>query len=60
MDRALADRRIKRHRPLDRGGGGLKVAGELGEEGFQTALRLGGGSVNELKRILFRPPPKDD
>lgn len=35
-------------------------AGELGEEGFQTALRLGGGSVNELKRILFRPPPKDD
>jgi len=35
-------------------------AGELGEEGFQTALRLGGGSVDELKRILFRPPPKDD
>ncbi len=35
-------------------------AGELGQEGFQTALRLGGGSVNELKRILFRPPPKDD
>lgn len=35
-------------------------AAELGEEGFQTALRLGGGSVNELKRILFRPPPKDD
>ncbi|MGZ6705707.1 MAG: hypothetical protein ACXVFN_02020 [Solirubrobacteraceae bacterium] len=35
-------------------------AGELGNEGFQTALRLGGGSVSELKRILFRPPPKDD
>lgn len=35
-------------------------AGQLGEEGFQTALRLGGGSVRELKRILFRPPPKDD
>jgi len=35
-------------------------AGELGQEGFQTALRLGGGSVGELKRILFRPPPKDD
>ncbi len=35
-------------------------AGELGQEGFQTALRLGGGSVNELKRIIFRPPPKDD
>jgi hypothetical protein len=35
-------------------------AGELGEEGFQTALRLGGGSASEVKRILFRPPPRDD
>src|SRR3954452_24712500 len=35
-------------------------AGELGQEGFQTALRLGGGSVGELKRLVFRPAPKDD
>lgn len=35
-------------------------AGELGAEGFQTALRLGGGSVSELKKILFRPAPRDD
>jgi hypothetical protein len=35
-------------------------AGELGEEGFQTALRLGGGTVAELKKIVFRPPPADD
>ena len=35
-------------------------AGGLGEEGFQTALRLGGGTVAELKRIVFRPPPADD
>ncbi len=35
-------------------------AGELGEEGFQTALRLGGGSAAEVKRILFRPPPRED
>jgi predicted kinase len=35
-------------------------AGEMGNEGFQTALRLGGGSVAELKRIVFRPPPRDD
>ena len=35
-------------------------AGELGNEGFQTALRLGGGAVGELKRIVFRPPPRDD
>jgi len=35
-------------------------AGELGAEGFQTVLRLGGAAVSELKRIVFRPPPRDD
>jgi hypothetical protein len=35
-------------------------AGELGAEGFDTALRLGGDAVGELKRIVFRPAPKDD
>jgi hypothetical protein len=35
-------------------------AGELGNEGIQTALRLGGGSAAEVKRILFRPPPRED
>lgn len=35
-------------------------AGELGAEGFDTALRLGGASIGELKRIVFRPAPKDD
>lgn len=35
-------------------------AGDLGNEGFQTALRLGGGSAREVKRILFRPPPRED
>ncbi|MHB8240568.1 MAG: AAA family ATPase [Solirubrobacteraceae bacterium] len=34
--------------------------GELGNEGFQTALRLGGGTAIEVKRILFRPPPRED
>jgi len=34
--------------------------GELGAEGFHTALRLGGESASELKRIIFRPEPKDD
>jgi predicted kinase len=33
-------------------------AGELGNEGFQTALRLGGGSAEEVRRILFRSPPR--
>jgi hypothetical protein len=35
-------------------------AGELGLEGFQTALRLGGGAIAELKRIVFQPPPRED
>jgi hypothetical protein len=35
-------------------------AGELGNEGFQTALRLGGATIGELKRIVFRPAPRDD
>jgi hypothetical protein len=35
-------------------------AGELGVEGFQTALRLGGSTASELKRIVFRPPPRED
>jgi hypothetical protein len=35
-------------------------AGELGLEGFQTALRLGGHALDELKRIVFPPPPRED
>ena len=35
-------------------------AGELGSEGFQTVLRLGGNSLTELNRIVFRHPPRDD
>jgi len=36
------------------------VAGELGNEGIQTALRLSGGAVGEVKKIVFRPPPRDE
>jgi predicted kinase len=35
-------------------------AGELGQEGWHTALRLGGGTIAELKRLVFRPPPEDE
>jgi hypothetical protein len=35
-------------------------AGELGAEGFHTVLRLGGATISEVKRILFRTPPRDD
>ena len=35
-------------------------AGQLGADGFQTALRLGGASLSEFKRIVFQPPPRDE
>jgi predicted kinase len=35
-------------------------AGELGSEGYQTVLRLSGTSAAQVKRILFRPPPRDE
>ena len=35
-------------------------AGELGQEGFVTSLRLGGRTADELKRVVFAPPPADD
>lgn len=35
-------------------------AGELGAEGFHTSLRLGGGSAQDVKRIVFRPEQRDD
>jgi predicted kinase len=35
-------------------------AGELGLEGFQTSLRLGGQALADVKRIVFQPPPRDD
>jgi predicted kinase len=34
--------------------------GELGAEGFMTSLRLGGRAVDEVKKIVFAPPPADD
>jgi hypothetical protein len=41
----------------------LRVAldqGDLGQEGFMTSLRLGGRVIDELKKIIFAPPPSDD
>lgn len=35
-------------------------AGDLGAEGIQTALRLGGPAISDTKKIVFRPPPSDD
>jgi hypothetical protein len=36
------------------------TASELGQEGFQTSLRLAGTSIAELKRLDFQRPPRDD
>ena len=35
-------------------------AGDVGAEGFQTALRLGGNARSELKKVIFAPAPRDD
>lgn len=36
------------------------MAGGLGDEGFHTAIRLGGSSAAEVKKLVFRAPPRDD
>ena len=71
--RAAAARRRPRHLILLDGPGGSDedraalgdlrktlLAGRLGEEGFHTAIRLGGSAATEVKKLVFRSPPKDD
>ena len=36
------------------------TAGELGQEGFQTLLRLAGSTIGEVRRIEFQRPSRDD
>jgi hypothetical protein len=36
------------------------TAGELGQEGFQTSLRLAGSSIGEVKRFDFQRPSRED
>lgn len=59
LEAPRADVRDDEREPLDELRRALD-AGELGLEGFQTALRLGGNALSELKRIVFQPPPRDD
>jgi len=35
-------------------------AGELGAEGFHSSLRLSAEAQSELKRLVFRPEPRDE
>ncbi|HEX4732955.1 MAG TPA: hypothetical protein VH247_00975 [Thermoleophilaceae bacterium] len=36
------------------------TAGELGQEGFQTSLRLAGSTIGEVKRLDFQRPSRDE
>jgi hypothetical protein len=36
------------------------TAGELGQEGFQTSLRLAGSTIGDVKRLDFQRPSRDD
>jgi hypothetical protein len=36
------------------------TATELGQEGFQTSLRLAGSTIGEVKRLDFQRPSRDD
>src|SRR4051794_25370013 len=36
------------------------TAGELGQEGLQTSLRLAGSTIGEVKRLDFQRPARDD
>ncbi|HYZ29785.1 MAG TPA: hypothetical protein VE570_12055 [Thermoleophilaceae bacterium] len=36
------------------------TAGELGQEGFQTSLRLAGTTIGEVRRIDFQRPSRDE
>lgn len=36
------------------------MAGGLGEEGFHTAIRLGGAAAREVNRLVFRAPPREE
>jgi predicted kinase len=36
------------------------TAGELGQEGFQTSMRLAGSLIGEVKRFDFQRPARDD
>jgi hypothetical protein len=36
------------------------TASEVGQEGFQTSLRLAGSTIGEVKRLDFQRPSRDD
>src|SRR3954451_16854827 len=36
------------------------TAGELGQEGFQTSLRLAGRTIGDVKRLDFQRPSRED
>jgi hypothetical protein len=56
LDTKVADEARVEHDALRKG----LDAGDLGAEGVQTAMRLGGSAITDLRIIVFRRAPKQD
>ncbi|WP_354699112.1 hypothetical protein DSM112329_04819 [Paraconexibacter sp. AEG42_29] len=56
LDTKVADENRAEHDALRKG----LDAGDLGAEGVQTAMRLGGSAITDLRIIVFRRAPKQD
>lgn len=56
LDTKVADEARAEHDALRKG----LDAGDLGAEGVQTAMRLGGSAITDLRIIVFRRAPKQD
>jgi hypothetical protein len=56
LDTKVSDEARAEHDALRKG----VDAGDLGAEGVQTAMRLGGSAITDLRIIVFRRAPKQD
>ncbi len=56
LDTKVADEDRAAHDALRKG----LEAGDLGAEGVQTAMRLGGSAITDLRIVVFRRAPKQD
>ncbi len=56
LDTKVPDENRPAHDALRKG----LEAGDLGAEGVQTAMRLGGSAITDLRIIVFRRAPKQD
>ncbi len=56
LDSKVGDEDRQEHDALRKG----LEAGDLGAEGVQTAMRLGGSAITDLRKIVFRRAPRQD